>query len=111
MTDQRRQDERLLAGLRFLADQSEPAPRKDVWEAASAEVPMSETEPNFVPSRPESRGRNAFWFGTSTLGRAGSMAAVAQQLSSFVRQGLRSESVWPADRRTMRSSRCREPRC
>ena len=54
---------------------------------------MSETESTFVPSRPESWGRNAFWFGTSTLGRAGSMAAAAQQLSSFVQQGLRSESV------------------
>ena len=71
MTDQRRQDERLLAALRSLAQRDEPARRRDVWEDVVAQVPMSESEASFVASRPEPRGSNAFWFGTSMLGRAG----------------------------------------
>ncbi|WIB78770.1 AAA family ATPase [Curtobacterium sp. MCPF17_002] len=89
MSDQQRQDERLLAGLRFLAARSEPAPRKEVWDAALSQVPMSATESTFVPSRPEPRGRNAFWFGTSTLGRAGLLQKSGDGLWSITDVGRR----------------------
>lgn len=89
MADQQQQDARLLAALRFLAEQSDPVARKDVWEAAVARFPMSESESTFVPSRPEPRGRNAFWFGTSTLGRAGLLTKSGDGLWSITDNGRR----------------------
>lgn len=89
MSDQRRQDERLVAALRFLAQQAQPTPRTQVWEAAAAAIPMSETESAFVPSRPEPRGRNAFWFGTSMLGRAGFLQKSGDGLWSITETGRR----------------------
>ncbi|QWS34914.1 AAA family ATPase [Curtobacterium aetherium] len=71
MTDQQLQDQRLVAALHQLADQSEPQRRKDTWEAVVAQIPMSESEETHVRSRPQARGFNAFLFGTSMLGRAG----------------------------------------
>lgn len=89
MSDQRRQDERLVAALRFLAERAEPVPRKHVWEAASAEYPMTDTESSFVPSRPEPRGRNAFWFATSMLGRAGFLEKSGDGLWLITDEGRR----------------------
>ncbi|MCL9665413.1 AAA family ATPase [Curtobacterium albidum] len=89
MTDQRRQDERLLAALRSLAQRDDPARRRDVWEDVVAQVPMSETEASFVASRPEPRGSNAFWFGTSMLGRAGLLEKSGNGLWTVTEAGRR----------------------
>ncbi|WP_288467354.1 AAA family ATPase [uncultured Curtobacterium sp.] len=78
-----------MAALRFLSHQTEPVPRKQVWEAASAELPMTDTESAFVASRPEPRGRNAFWFGTSMLGRAGYLEKSGNGLWSVTEAGRR----------------------
>jgi len=89
VSDQRLQDERLVAALRFLVDHPEPVRRREVWDAIGADIPMSASEATFVSSRPEPRGRNAFWFGTSMLGRAGFLQKSGDGLWTITDEGRR----------------------
>lgn len=90
MSDQRMQDERLMAALRFVVEHPEPVRRRAVWDAVVADIPMTDTESTFVASRPEPRGRNAFWFGTSMLGRAGFLQKSGDGLWTITDAGRRA---------------------
>ncbi len=71
---------------------------------------MSDAESTFVPSRPEPRGRNAFWFGTSTLGRAGLLQKSGDGLWSITDLGRQvlAESPDPTEFRKKSTRSARE---
>ncbi|MGG7308264.1 McrB family protein [Curtobacterium sp. AB451] len=79
-----------MAALRFLVEHPEPVRRRAVWDAVVADIPMTDTESTFVASRPEPRGRNAFWFGTSMLGRAGFLQKSGDGLWTITGEGRRA---------------------
>ncbi|MFJ2980734.1 AAA family ATPase [Curtobacterium sp. NPDC087082] len=78
-----------MAALHFLVDHPEPVRRRAVWDAVVDHIPMTDTESTFVASRPEPRGRNAFWFGTSMLGRAGFLRKSGDGLWTITDEGRR----------------------
>ncbi|MDR6572471.1 hypothetical protein J2X60_001111 [Curtobacterium sp. 320] len=79
-----------MAALRFLVEHPEPVRRRAVWDSVVADLPMTDTESTFVASRPEPRGRNAFWFGTSMLGRAGFLQKSGDGLWTITDEGRRA---------------------